>query len=269
MTADERFAKIRIKVERARQHIQELKDSVRRFLASAPYEVQIQEKPDIGRRVYYLSRVEPVPLAIAAIAGDVLHNLRSALDHTAFQLVSVGMGRAPSRPWEIDYPVADDATRYVELRNRKLSGARKDAVDAVDATRPYKGGNDTIWRIHQLNNIDKHRLLLTVGSAFKSMNISPIMQSLMRQTACELGKERDIVLPPVYLKPADRLFPLQVGDELLLDALHHEIQPKIDFRFGLAFGESETAEGDSLVETLQDMADAVDKLVASFRPFLV
>ena len=50
---------------------------------------------------------------------------------------------------------------------------RKDAVDAIDAIKPYKGGNDTLWRLHGLNNIDKHRLLITVGLAYRFQSVTP------------------------------------------------------------------------------------------------
>jgi len=34
-----------------------------------------------------------------------------------------------------------------------------------------KGGNDVLWQLHELNNVDKHRLILTVGSAVRSTDL--------------------------------------------------------------------------------------------------
>ena len=266
MTADERLFMIRLKVERAKHHIEDLQLCVRGFLDSKPYEVRTKDDPETGKRIYYISRVDPVPLTVAAIAGDILQNLRSALDHTAYQIASVGAGGAPPKPWEIQYPIADDATKYRDLRNRTVQGARQDGLDAIDATKPYKGGNDTIWRIHRLNNIDKHRLLLTIGSAFRSLNLSPLIQSSVRKGAPEWVK--NIPIPPVYIKPADRLFPLKVGDELFIDAIGHEIHEKMDFRFDVAFGEPGIVEGEPLLETLQQMTELVDGIVSGFKPVL-
>jgi hypothetical protein len=45
------------------------------------------------------------------------------------------------------------------------------AVAAIDALKPYKGGNDVLWQLHELNNVDKHRLILTVGSAVRSTDL--------------------------------------------------------------------------------------------------
>ena len=33
----------------------------------------------------------------------------------------------------------------------------------IDACNPYKGGGNPLWEIDELNNIGKHRLILTVG----------------------------------------------------------------------------------------------------------
>ena len=37
------------------------------------------------------------------------------------------------------------------------------AVQFIDSLNPYKGGKEPFWRLHELNNIDKHRRLLGVG----------------------------------------------------------------------------------------------------------
>jgi hypothetical protein len=47
--------------------------------------------------------VQPTPIRLTAILGDVIHNLRSSLDHLAFQLVWVGTGAQPSN---IYFPIA-------------------------------------------------------------------------------------------------------------------------------------------------------------------
>ncbi len=110
-------------------------------------------------------------------------------------------------------------------------------------------------------------MLLTVGSAFRSVNIGPMMQHLVRKNPP--GWAKDIVVPPLYLQPADRLFPLKVGDELFIDSIDHEIHEKMDLRFDVAIGESQIIEGGSLVETLQNMADIVSSILPSFEKCLV
>ena len=88
LTLHPTLAPIGTRVEWAKKHISDLEREVEAFLASEPYE--IETKPDPGRPncvKYYVASIssEP-PISIPFIAGDVLFNLRAALDHLAHKL---------------------------------------------------------------------------------------------------------------------------------------------------------------------------------------
>jgi hypothetical protein len=263
MTADERIALIRVKIERAKQHIHELNSEIRAFFDTNPFIVGTKRNPKTRQLIYYLVSVHEVPLTIAAIAGDILQNLRSALDHLAYQLVLVGRGSGdPLR--HVYFPIADDAKKYESEKIKKTRGMREAAIKAIDAVKPYRGGNDILWHLNRLNNVDKHRLLITVGSAYRSINVGPHSDHFMQKI---FGIK--ITGPPVFLRPADRQFPLKAGNELFIDYPDSEVNEQIQFQFEIAFGEAEVIKGKSLIETLQQMADSVDSLILSFAPFLV
>lgn len=268
MTADEVLAAIRVKIDRAKHHILDLEQQVSAFLDTKPYKVGAKRDPQTRKPIYYIVSVAETPISIAAIAGDALQNLRSALDHLAYRLVLSGLGSPPNHPEYIAYPIADSQAQYPSLRDGKVKGARQDAKNAIDATKPYLGGNDTLWRLHKLNNIDKHRLLLTVGSAFRSLDLGAEMQRLMKEAFPE-SKIASVEMPPMFIHPADRLFPLKAGDELYIGGPDHAINEKMQFRFDVALGEPGIIDGEPLVKTFHDMADLVDNLVISFRPLLV
>jgi hypothetical protein len=263
----------RAKVERAKRHVEELKCAVQAFLDTGPYEVRADM--DSNGRVkgpYRLTRVEVAPIHFAGIAGDVLSNLRSALDHIAYRAVTVGLTQPPAKPWEIEYPIADSANEYPALRDKKVKGARQDALDAIDASRPYRGGEDALWRIKKLNNIDKHRFLLTVGSAFRAVNFKSVIETHrrgMRYTGSD-GLERmtgrETTVPDIWIKPADRMFPLEVGKEL--PSFNIDPDKKMEYIFDIAFGEPHIVEGEPLIKTLQYMVDVVDNLLPGFIPSL-
>jgi hypothetical protein len=82
-------------------------------------------------------------------------------------------------------------------------------------------GSDTLWKLHKLNNVDKHRVLITAGSAFQSVNIGPHLgREMQKQLASTPLASKLSELPPLdlFLRPADRLVPLKQGDELFIDA---------------------------------------------------
>jgi hypothetical protein len=138
------------------------------------------------------------------------------------------------------------------------------AVNLIDSVKPYKGGNDLLWKIHELNRIDKHRLLVTVGSSFQSMDVGAHLRTLI---AKELpGME--IPIRPIFLKPADTLFPLNVGSELFNDEPGAQPIPDMQFRFNVVLNESGIVEGEYLVDVVHSMVGAVDILVPTFAPFI-
>jgi len=163
-TVDERLKQVTLKIKRAHEHVSDLKRDLRAFLDSQPYRVACMVDPTTHKPTYYVESVEPTPESLPLIAGDAIQNAVSALDHLAYQIVCSDTGDKPPNARGIYFPIADDAAKYDATKGRKLEGARQETFNAIDALRPYKGGNELLWILSRLNNIEKHRLLLTVGS---------------------------------------------------------------------------------------------------------
>jgi hypothetical protein len=148
---------------------------------------------------------------------------------------------------------------------------RPDAIKAIDAIKPYRGGNETLWRLHRLNNVDKHRLLITSGSAYDSVNIGPLLHRSSNQAWRDAGfdKAKEVPMIDVFLRPVNRRFPLKAGDELFSDLPDAEVNEQMQFRFDVAFGQPQVVEGEPLLKTLHDMIDLVDHLITGFGPLLI
>jgi hypothetical protein len=172
----ERMLSLLVKTERAEQHVDDLCARIRAFFETNPYQVIFEDDPKTGDRVFRVRVVSKVPLEIAAAFGDVIHNLRSALDHLAYQLV-LANGATPTT--STAYPVCKDVKDYKTKGASKVQGMSGAAVDLIDATKPYKGGNDDLWRLHQLDIIDKHRLLITAGGLCPviALDFTPLARS--------------------------------------------------------------------------------------------
>ena len=259
--------RIRVKIHRAKEHFGALEAELRAFLDAKPYVVGTKRDLENRRLIYYLVSVQDIPDRIAAITGDVIQNLRSALDHQAYALFMVGPGGTTGQsPRHIYFPIADDAQKYAAEAPAKVRGMRQDAIDAIDATKPYKGGNDTLWILHRLNNVDKHRFVIMVGSAFRSLDIGAHAFELFKSSFPQYA---GAPTPHAFFLTADRMFPLKVGGELFIDGPNAEENREMQFRFEVAFGESGIIEGAPLVETLQGMGEVVDRLVTDFDRLLI
>ncbi len=155
LTAADRIVLVRAKVERAKHHLRSLEEQL------VPYR-------DKTHPIVYTSNkmdVTTLPLLsfnILTTAGDVVHNLRTALDHLAHQLVLVGTPDG-TPPRQIEFPIFDSEDDYEKRKDAKTRGMRADAIKAIDDLKPYKEGNPTLWRLRELDNIDKHRMILSVG----------------------------------------------------------------------------------------------------------
>lgn len=175
MMPEERIALVQQKVERANQHIAELKSAVRAFLATNPYEVGTRRDPQSRKLVYYVSDARQIPSSFALIAGDAIQNLRTALDQLAYQLFLVGPHGTEDQGRHVYFPIEENKDKFDSNLLNRTRGMREDAIDALRRLEPYRGGKgEQLWRLHALNNTDKHRLLLTVGSAYRALNIGAL-----------------------------------------------------------------------------------------------
>lgn len=95
MSTDRRIQNIRFKSDRANKHILTVDSEIRAFRESKPYAISAKPHPvpQIEHTTLCVSSVKPVPESIALITGDAVHNLRSTLDHLAWQLVEAGVER--------------------------------------------------------------------------------------------------------------------------------------------------------------------------------
>jgi hypothetical protein len=252
------------KLERAKRHYAELETSLATFFATTPYKVSTR-RDDAGKLVYYLSEVTDVPDELSSITGDVIQNLRSALDHLAYDLW-VKEANGQGRDDKIYFPIDKDQESYNSNKAGKTQGISAQSLAIIDSLNPYPGGNNVLWRIHTLNNRDKHRLLVTVGSSFRSMDFGAYMTANMRKNPNLPEVLRDN-LPglSLFLLPANNLFPLKAGEELFIGAVGDEESPDMQFRFNVALNEPGIVEGEPLLDVLSAMIAEVKRIGPLFR----
>ena len=272
MTPNERITLIEVKIERAKKHIVDLESEIKTFFDSKPYEIRANYNPQMGKLGHYVVRADPVPNSIPATAGDAIHNLRSVIDHIAQQLFLIGPnGEAGSKSWH-KFIVRDSASDFEAALKGVIKDLRPDAIDVFRSIEPYKGGKGhELWVLHQLDIIDKHRLLITVGSAFQSVDLMPYLSNLWdRSRETFGGKDHPFAnFPPYFIRPADNLFPLKAGDVLFGGSGDEEVDKKMQFRFNIALNEPGVVEGKPLFETIQHLSDLVSNTFHIFKPCLV
>ena len=157
-------AGILAKIERADEHIQQLNSEIAAFLSANTYRTISKLDPDTGERVLYLVGPDP-PLRFSVIIGEITYHLRTTLDHLICHLVLKNEG-TPSRRHQ--FPICDSIEKYKDaIKKGNIEGITASCVTVIETLQPYHAGADfkrnLLWILQDMNNTDKHRLLITVS----------------------------------------------------------------------------------------------------------
>jgi hypothetical protein len=249
----------RIKIQRAKKHIYELDAEVRAFLGTNPYRVFTEDEADTGDKVWRVKVSKQPPPRWSAIVGDAVHNLRSSLDLLVNQLVLANGHDATD---ETAFPIGWTGKDYETKAARITKGISDTAKDMIAALKPYKGGNDALWRLHRLDIADKHRLLLAVGATHRNVILPSPAVGGMPAGAMSIA-----------LGVADRQFPLKDRTEIfrVAKAARREGDQDYDdlkFTFEVALNEPGVIEGEAALPALHELSDLAQGIVAAFDPLL-
>jgi hypothetical protein len=250
------FIGAKIKIERAKKHIFDLKTEIEAFHARQPYRLFSDEDPQAGQRVFRIKIREEVPPMWGAIVGDATHNLRSSLDLMMNELV-VAAGNRPHRLTQ--FPMGEEIKELKPSFLAKIKGAGSKAERLIKRLKPYDGGSElgsALWRLHEIDIRDKHRLLVPVGAAHRDMTVRfPIKPAAFP----------DIEFPPITMRPADRQFPLKDGAEIYREPLVMAVESNPKVTVEIAFGEGQIFEGEAVFPTLTQLVELTERVVHIFE----
>lgn len=256
------FHGAKLKVERARSHIDALATEVSNFSRSSPYLVVVD---DSGPK---LKRTSPISGNIFTILGDAVHNLRSALDHLAYELVDLETTRTGKKLpetllWSIEFPIVKDNKRvgrgsnsFTEaIKHKHMDKAGKEVEKALQLLRPYRKENDGLYTLHDFDRTDKHQLLIpiievTTSSSSTITNAGPYGGTYTLTFDAE--------------EPIDHDPPIEVDKEMW-KSLAGRSFPPISINVGLP---EDPFKGMRVVDWLREMANYLDGVIAAFETLL-
>jgi hypothetical protein len=242
------------KVERAKDHLADLRAEIGQFLARDPYGIVEDRDPETGQKVIRARVSEPVPPRVTAIIGDLAHNLRSGFDYVATQLV-LANGATPSSRTE--FPVFWDPEAYKTDFRRKVRGMSKEAVRLIDGMQPYLAADPVahpLYLIHHLDIEDKHHDWIVVGTAIPSMVLGKGVRHM---------EIRNFRMPP-------RVSPLEDGAELW----RYELGPGTDvdvegeYAFAVAFDKAGVGRGQPVVPFCEQLINVCERGIETFAAVL-
>jgi hypothetical protein len=244
---ESRLAGCHAKIARAREHFDELKRGAADFFEDNLARVETGE---IGLDVIE-SPVAP-PARLSLILGDMVHNLRCALDYLAWELAKANLGGTePSR--KTQFSLANSPEEFARLSQHQLRDLSRPDQETIERMQPYRA-KEPHWHplswLKQLSNGDKHQTLHLIGGVsahMASMDLSGGKSDLADvegNWAWFLGEPQGNLR--VMIQPVD---PPGPEEEVLMFPVFH-----------LAL-EDETV----LSDVLDDMIPAVEGIVDAFE----
>ncbi len=161
----------RLRINRADRHIRDLKSALEAYCETDFCRIGVDAETKEGVSIVRLEPSKELPGDIPLMLGDAVHNLRAALDFLACDIVRSG-GKQPTRYTRFLFDVSREKL-VAALETGALKAARPDLVDViVDAVRPYKGGDDSLYGLNDLDIDDRHRLIVPVFAVVALHNVS-------------------------------------------------------------------------------------------------
>lgn len=172
------------RIDRADRHIDEVKLLIDEYRKSQEEKV-IADEQAIKRLLRFSpgnsftstirSTILPdFPLQAAVIVGEVIYNLRAALDYLIYELAWHDFGSEKHGTQFLIEDVAvdpkDPDRGFIPRSKTCLAGLSKPHINAVEGLQPYKG---CAWTktLKSISNPDKHRRLTAVGGSIESTSV--------------------------------------------------------------------------------------------------
>ena len=163
-----------LKLERAKHHIKDFVSKAETFYSKTSPKFFIQDYPQTRQRTLCVDVDTSVPDELPLILGDAIHNLRSALDHLTWDVVSP---LNPPRPGDVQFPFCRKKEGFeAAISHRQIDLAGEKIVEKFRELKPYPSGNDLLYALHKLDIADKHQLIVPVVSlvGFETLNLREV-----------------------------------------------------------------------------------------------
>lgn len=221
------FFSAKAKLARATEHFESLNREMLGYSEQNPIDIVPGHNADCTEHFLSLKVAEEPPLVRWGIlTGDIVHNLRSALDHAVYGLVVRRTGKNPPDRWgELGFPVCTHPDRFTSALG-KLGQLRKDRVVRAqfESLQPYAlvrdNGPPALQFLQDIDNADKHRLVSVVMAVTDTLNMkiyglppgAEVVSRILTKTALRNGAKVllltvDRPSPNVQMQGAVSLFP--------------------------------------------------------------
>ncbi len=163
------FAGIKEKLKRSNEHIGNLNVEVSRFFQECQYPILPENDKQLLLDALHYHQDLVIPPRLSVLAGEIIHQLRSCLDHVVWIFSSDEYReRCPKK---IEFPVFEeepvDKNKIHSYQGAVKGITNSKVLNLIERLQPYNAPDPVespILIVHNLDIVDKHREVLLVNS---------------------------------------------------------------------------------------------------------
>lgn len=281
-----KLADIEYRLRRADEHLADLKGKIRRFIDDGAYAVGFDHQFDGEGTTILRAQVlrEPPSVEWGVVIGELIHDVRSSLDHLAFLLTASQIGPPPAYmpigdKWrKVSFPIVLDKNKFPIVSNRALFGFPQGwwPRTRIEQLQPFECGKDRdpLWLLEEMWNADKHRVPHLVGFIAKVTKAEIVLPPA--DDPFRVLFEKVIGTATVTLDQSVVNRPFEDGAEIgrittkggLPSTIGPEMYVKLDIMFDVALEQGPPAYGQRVIPAIAMMIDAVSSIVREMTPFV-
>jgi hypothetical protein len=130
----------RAKIERANENIKNLEAEIAAFVDPNNHSVVSHIDP-VAKTCDFVALGQQIPLRFSVLIGEIVHHLRSSLDHSIWALV---LQRHETPSFKVQFPVCETAEEFETAKKRGIiQGISGCAQAIIERLQPY---NTADWR---------------------------------------------------------------------------------------------------------------------------
>lgn len=188
MTTIDPFYSAKLRIERAKEHLNDLEAKIGSFFAENPYTRVVDPDPDGVHEIHKIRLTQRIPYRWRILATEIIEHLRASLDHSVWATANLHNGSL--NEFNV-FPFSSDPIKF----EQRMGGIAKDVPTEIQALlrafKPYNGGNDDLYTLNDMCNLSKHVLVAFIAATAQSGEIRSASTS-------EWDREIGYYNPPVW-----------------------------------------------------------------------
>ncbi len=263
----------RAKLAWANHHIQMLDDDITGFFDCGGYSVGSNFDAETEQHVITVRIRDEAPLTRWGLRiGDVLGSLRSALDHTIYQLAIKGTRKeTPPNERGLQFPIFQrehGEHGYCSKAPKQIAGVPEGARTIIQGIQPFEDPTHPLAILNTMSNTDKHRTLHVAVAVLRNAHAHDL-KTVGKTTA---GVGLGYVHPLTGVKTLHSLFDgMELGRARFGDPeTNKAADVQTDATFDVLFdkGSPNPIEGEVVTDVLQASAQTVKDILDALAVFI-